>query len=271
VQNKLRFWLFRKIKHLKFRLLSKPTTDILLIMGCQRSGTSMLMRTFDWHGQTKVYRELSEVFDDMRLIDDKKVFDHFNETGAPMVVAKPLLDSQKFQHYLDLDQRIKVLWPYRHYKSVAKSNLRKFGNNNGKRDLSFITENHPTDWRNEFVSESDRELVKRLLDSGISDLDAAALFWYLRNKLITECRDLNLMRIKCIKYETITQQPSKAFSSIFRFLNQDIESLKLEEIHTNPKSSKKAIELNEEIEQLCQGVYEQIEQLAAQSFPELEN
>ncbi|NVK86650.1 MAG: sulfotransferase domain-containing protein [Gammaproteobacteria bacterium] len=267
--NKLRFWSHRKLKHLKFSLLPKTPRTILLIMGCQRSGTSMLMRTFDWHKQTAVFRELSEAFDDMRLLDDQKAFKIFDSSKAPLVVAKPLLDSQKFQHYLNLDKRVKILWPYRHYKTVAMSNIRKFGNNNGKRDLSFIVDNHPTDWRNELVSEEDRRLVAHYLKQDISDLDAAALFWYLRNKLVVN-KPLDFSRFKCFKYESLTQNPQSMFKKIFTFIGFDQSSLDISEIHTNPKSKKKDFALHPEIEELCANVYAELEILATQSFPDSE-
>lgn len=261
--QRVHYWIHRKVKHIQQKVFPIKTKKIIYIMGCQRSGTSMLIRLFDWSKSTVIFKELDELFVDMRLKPYKQRNKIIDNSGARYVVAKPLLDSQHIKSILESDARISIIWPYRHFLSVAESNLKRFGHLNGHKDLSFIIKNDANDWRNEELTNAERALVKDRVSSGLSDHDAAALFWYLRNKpLLSLPRDY-LTRIEVLNYERFVDDPKVFGPLIFQRLEIGkfpINALK--EIR-NVQQNVNMRPLDESINNMCSEVFDHLERLSS--------
>src|SRR5512138_994897 len=87
-------------------LSRKVQQSILFIVGCQRSGTSMLLNVFDRDLNTKCFGEFSKLtWDDslgeIRLNSLELVKKEFSKVKAPLIVAKPLVESQNILELLD--------------------------------------------------------------------------------------------------------------------------------------------------------------------------
>lgn len=113
---------------------------VVPILGVQRSGTSMLYWIFERDLTTKVYRESSELssldkVERIRLNPLPSVRAKIERQRAPMVVFKPLVESQRAHDLLREIPGVRILWAYRHFQDVASSNLKAFGMDNGVNDL----------------------------------------------------------------------------------------------------------------------------------------
>ncbi len=157
----------------------RPKT-VFFIVGCQRSGTALLTRIFesDWH--TKVYREVSRLSLEtsprlLRLKPLDEVEALLNEDKAPLIVLKPLVESQNILKLLDHFEGSKALWIYRHYKDVTASHIKKWGNYNSINDLKAIVEARPNSWRYENISDEIRDIVLQYFAEDIKFYDAFAL------------------------------------------------------------------------------------------------
>ena len=175
---------------LKLRSSHKKT--VLFIVGCQRSGTSLTIQIFDRDLNTKVYEELSKLSsNDLRnkirlnpLESVKKVVD---KNKVPLIVSKPLVETQNSLKLLNYFQGSKALWMYRHYKDVASSNLTLFGIENGINNLRPIVENDSQNWRSENVPENVRKVVFDHFSEDMNPYDAAVRKDHLfRRSVLTE-------------------------------------------------------------------------------------
>jgi len=236
---------------------------IIFVVGCQRSGTSLMMNIFDRDYKTKVYRENTEVFsNNLRLKSFNVVKEIIDKDKAPLVILKPLLDTQRSKKMLEYFDNSKILWIFRHYKDVASSNIKRFGIQNGINDLKPIVQNDTQNWRAENVSKYTREVILKYFSEDMNPYDAAALFWFARNRLFFELQlDTNPNVIMC-KYEDLVTNPVSVISDIYRFIGTDFPGKRITtEVHCKSKGEGKGLELSLEIESLCHELWESLNEI----------
>lgn len=195
---------------------------VLLIFGCQRSGTTMLQQTF----LDRSWRVLILEEHDHRLVgrapgpeetswqEYSTVLGRIHRLPFEVVAAKPLVESASATTLMDAAGAVKAVWMIRHYAEVARSNVSKFGMDNPYRDLQPIRSRDATDWRYTGVTEETWEMVTALLDRGLTPLDAAALFWWTRNQLYFDQRLWEDDRIRILRYERACNEPEDVIRSL---------------------------------------------------------
>ncbi len=222
------FGVFRLYKSTLHKL-GKPgymgDKTIVPILGIQRSGTSMLYWVFERDLNVKVYRESSELSSldsvgHIRLNPLPSVREEIDRHHVPMVVFKPLVESQRAHELMAAFPGCRVLWSYRHYQDVAVSNLKAFGTDNGMRDLQPLLDNDPDNWRSQNSSEETRETLRRYCSAEVSPLDAAALFWWARMQLYFEQELDKNPKVLLNRYEDLAENPAQVMRRTYAFLGQ---------------------------------------------------
>ena len=237
---------------------------IVFIVGCQRSGTNMMTDIFQRDIKSRVFGEFSQLSSldplKIRLNPLRSVKDTIDKIRTPLIVLKPLVETQNITGLLNYFKSSKALWMYRYYKDVAVSNIRKFGLRNGIIDLEPIVKGESKNWRNEKVSKETRQIVHEYFYDGMNPYDAAALFWFVRNKFFF---DLNLQKridVLPVKYENLVLRPSEVTKEIYRFLCTDYPGNKVtRKVHSASINKGKAVQLSSKIENLCEDLYTKLE------------
>lgn len=231
----------------------------------------MLMDAFDADLKSRVYRELDSAFDPqrpMRLKGRRELADLLSGERAPLVVAKPLLDSQIAAKILDSFNESRGIWIFRDFRSVAISNLRRFGNANGFKDLEPILQANADDWRYEAISEATAGIVRSHVGRGVSDLDAAALFWFVRNQAFFEQALDNRADTLLCQYESLVSDADSEMRRIYQFIGADYPGRKIiRHIHQNAIGQKATIQLDDEVEALCNDLKERLLAIARSDRP----
>lgn len=238
--------------------------NILFVMGCQRSGTTMMLRIFERDMQSRVYGEFSKLSSidpaKVRLNPLPLVKKEIEEDPASFVVLKPLVESQNLPSLLEYFSQAKALWMYRHYKDVASSNLKNFGIHNGIHDLRPIVEQQPNDWRSERVSDKTREIVLKYFSEDMPPLDAAALFWYVRNSLFFDLELQYNPRVRIFRYEDIVSEPIAKMREVYAFADRFFPGeIVSQDISATSIGKGKEVQLNPKIEEICQEMLEKLE------------
>lgn len=213
----------REGKHLRLRAApeSPALHPLLHVVGCQRSGTTMLTELLDRDRRVRVFGELGELFDDVprhhRLRDADDVGRRLARSGAALNVVKPLVESHRCRELVDLQAGGVAIWMFRHYRDVAASNLRRFGADNGVNNLRPIVEDQD-DWRNAGLSADTRSLVASLFDERMPPMDAAALFWYCRNTLWFEQDLVSEPRVRTCRYEQLVTDAAATTTALYEWV-----------------------------------------------------
>jgi len=263
-KNAFRWFRLRKRVRQWVRYRPEMEKTVLFIVGCQRSGTSMMSHLFrlDWDCLT--YDEVSPLSDpsdpmQMRWRPVTEVKARILGDRAPLVVVKPLVESQHLDQLLDLFPRAKSLWIFRPFRDVARSNVAYFGPQNSHQDMKAILEWDPEDWRVEKLALPDFQAVKALYRPDMEAHDAAALFWYARNSLFFSRAFDRDERVKLCLYDDLVTWPSRIMSQAYGFLGREYPGDRiLGDVFGDSRGRGRQLDLDPAIDRLCQGLLDRL-------------
>ncbi len=173
-----------------------------------------------------------------------------------VVAAKPLVESDRAVELMDAADPVKAIWMLRHYRGVAKSNLRRFGAENSYRDLQPFCTDDPPDWRCRGAVGATRETVVKLMNESLSPLDAAALFWWARNQLYFAQNLWRDERIRIIRYERACNHPEEMVEALNDYVGITLPShLIASKVRPQPEGSK-VTDLHPDVERLCRETWD---------------
>ncbi len=255
-----RFFRVRKRIHQFFKHPSGMDKTVLFIVGCQRSGTSMIHHLFRLDWDTVTYDEVSPLstgdpVEGLRLRPLPEVKARILADRAPLVVCKPLVESQNLDILLDLFPATRAVWMYRDFRAVVLSNLKYFGQDTGHRDLVPIIEGDTSNWRAEKLADSDRDIIRDLYSKDMDPHDAAALFWYARNSLFFSRGFDADGRIMLCRYSDLVIRPAEIMAEAYRFLDRPYPGDRIvADVFTGSKDRGRDLDLSPLVLELCEGM-----------------
>lgn len=234
------------------------------ILGSQRSGTSMLVDVLDKSDAVRAYEESDPavIQGDYRLRSKSEIDALVAASTKPAVVFKPLADSHYADDILRRHPGSKGLWLYRRYTDVANSSVRKWPGffreilrNFHTRDLSWLG------WRGERLSEADLDFLAGFWHDDVTDHEAAALFWWLRNRTFFD-RDLasHPDLVLLVQYEHLVQRPHAAFARVCAFMDVPFEESLVAEVSARSVGKSAFPPIDARIRELCDGLLERLDE-----------
>jgi len=242
----------------------KKNKDILFILGCQRSGTTMILNIFKKNANVKTYGEFSELSscdkeNGIRLNPLTVVEKQIANNQEGLIVLKPLVESQNALNLLNYFNGSKALWMYREYKDVALSNLSKWGLENGRKDIAPIYNNEHGNWRSENLPNAIRKTIDENYSQDMNPYDAAALFWYVRNSLYIELGLDKNKNVMLCNYDSLVENPKNVFRLIYKFLSSKYPGDKLiRSINKKSVGKGEQIVISPKIDAICNNLYNKL-------------
>lgn len=253
-----------KVGSLWVRHRGRADTRTLLIFGCQRSGTTALQHVFAADRNVVSFGELGLAFErwpyNRRLRSEKTVRRMTRLTGASMVVIKPLVESHRIVDLLDRLPDSRAVWMYRHYADVASSNLKRFGADNGRSNVTRALSGEPRDWRTCGVGDHEVEVLRGFDFDSLGNHDFAALFWWLRNKLFYDQQLIEEDRLRMCSYRDLVTEPQQTIDAMYRLAG--LEPLRPGAgglIHQSSVDKGKDIDLDPGVRELCETMWRLLE------------
>jgi hypothetical protein len=273
----LRIWKFCKRISRRFRFpVAAERQRILFILGCQRSGTTLATRIFERDWNARVFNEFSELSSDddqfgIRLDALEKVKNTVRNQPYALIVAKPIVESQRAHELLHYFGNSKILWIYRSFLDVAASDLLKFGERNGIDNIRPIISGGPDNWRSQNVSASVRETLAQYFSEDMNPLDAAALFWYSRNMHFFDTNLHNEVpsgQVMLLPYERLTKEADKTIQAVYRMVGRRYPGSRvISEVDPTSvgKGRSRDDEISDRVRQICQSLLANLDQVAGYS------
>lgn len=240
---------------------------ILFILGIQRAGTSLMYWVFERDLGVKIYRESSELtsgdaLEHVRLNPLPEVKGRLGRVGAPVVVLKPLVESQRVHELLATFPGSRALWQYRHYQDVASSNLKAFGMDNGLKDLRPFLENDPDNWRSQNSAAETRETLRRFVRDDMNPYDAAALFWWARCRLYFDLGLDRDPRVMLCRYEDLATDPAGTMRRVYAFVGRPYPGDHItRDVHPQSVGKGRVSKLSPEVDRLCADLLARLDRL----------
>ena len=195
------------------------------LIGCGRSGTSMLVTQLGRSWQLDIYNENnSAAFENWFLRDLPVIQKLVAGSRAPVVLFKPILDTYRACLLLKHFPEAKFLFAFRHYDDVVNSSLKKFG------PADRI--NHVNSWVNDDFSEfadarpplETQRYIRDCWRPGLSPESGAALYWLFQNRLFFDLGLVNTSSARLVCYEAVVSRPVEELTALCDFLGVGFEA-----------------------------------------------
>ena len=213
----------RVSKHLyqsiRWRALDRP--KILMIVGCQRSGTTLMGRLFDADRDCRVFGEYSALScvgkDGIRLEPAPgrrgRAEPRAGAAGshqaagrdAARAYAAELLSQRESAVHVSALQRRGELGP------------QKFGPRNAIDNIRPIATGDTHNWRSAGATPAVRERIAQFFSESMNPNDAAALFWFARNQLYYDLELAAHSEVMLCRYEHLVAEPVAVMQRIYDF------------------------------------------------------
>lgn len=259
-------WLrLRKRMHQYARYRPGAAKPVLFIVGCQRSGTSLIHHLLRLDLDTVTYDEESalsagDAVEGLRWAPLAEVARRFEADRAAMIVTKPLVESQNLDRLLEAFPGSRALWMVRDYRAVARSNVAYFPEGTSHRDLAPILAADQANWRAERLGAGARELLRSLYRPDLSAHDAAALFWYARNSLVFEHGLSADARLRVCRYEDLLADPAGVMRGVYAYLEHPWPGDRIvKDVESAPTRAPRPLELDPAVAEACAGLLARLE------------
>lgn len=250
---------------LRQRGSSKP----LLILGCQRSGTTMMSRAFGLSPYVKEYGEGDPAYFNWdgapRLRPLRDVARQLSSERSRFVLLKPLCESQRTRELIENLPSARAVWIYRNYRECIDSHVRYYRQfHDGAAYVREMLAFDVPSWKNENLSTPMKAVLESHASATLSLESTYALYWLARNSF---AHRLDARRVKIVKYENVLSDPALELEGAFQFLGvpfrrryaRIVGKAKVTGRPSAPQS------LDPQIAEQCQNMLDQLDHMASQS------
>lgn len=235
-------------------------TRAIFILGCQRSGTTMLANLIGLSPQVKVYGEGDEKYfywdGAPRLQPLDKVRDRLATERNPVTVLKPLCESQRAKVLLAQVAGSQAIWIFRDYLDCVASHMKYYSQFHDGRE--YVQELLATDipcWKTENLPADVIALLEQKSEQSLNEETCYALYWLARNSLVLQQTD---PRIKLFCYEQLIRQPVAQCAELFEFLQVPYNEQYSRIINERNNRCRSLLLIDEDVTCMCNSMYQRL-------------
>lgn len=240
-----------------------PGPAPVFIFGCQRSGTTLLQEVLGLAPEVAMFHESDPraMTPDHRLLPRDTVPRLIASEWPRRTVLKPLVDSHQADQLLAQYPGSRALWLYRRYPDVVNSLERIWpGSHRGPISCLRHRQFDLAGWMGERVSDEVLAHVDALWRDDLTDLEAAALTWCMRNYLYFELGlDRMADRVLLIKYRDMVEAAEEVMPRVFQFLELPYDPAYVAGIQTWNIGKEPEPPLDPRIQALCERMLERLD------------
>jgi hypothetical protein len=229
------------------------------LVGCGRSGTSMLVWQLEKSWQVELYNEdHPAAFDNYRFRTLPEIQQLIAASEAPMTMFKPILDTVQTVRMLEFFPDSLVIFSFRHYTDVINSSLKKFGTYNR------IT--HIRDWVTTDFAEFDivappeetKEFVRSFWAEDLTPEEGAAIYWLFYNQLYYDLGMRDEPRVLLVCYESLVTRPEEQLREVAAFLGLTWEDRMSDGVYASSIGKNQPPVMRKQIVEACEEMYERL-------------
>lgn len=240
------------------RLAPAAQPHPVFIVGCARSGSSMVMEAFDRSLWTEPYVQLDPRLFERHLLQDERLQALLPRSRAEAIVCKPMHENQRIPELLKKFPAAKVVWLWRDYGDTINSSVRAWKTmveNLGR----VATDPANSGWYGDRITPAGLELVRRHYRPDMTSESAYGLFWVVRHQFYFDFGLASEPRVRIFRYEDLVQNPAQAFAEMFRFAGCSFTPWCAKHVHAKSVQRHDRPTIDPAIERLCQEMTERLE------------
>lgn len=257
-----RLWRCKKAFINSTRRPYKNTLPVF-IMGCGRSGTTMMINIFHRDQRAEALDENSpKIAKDYMLLLDR-IPAAIKASKAPVLVMKPILNSFDTSHLLTTYTTSRVIWMIRDYKDMVASSIKKFDKVVSDYLKNFILFGTGDNWLSRGLPQNTREMLSAMDSSGFTLNDWMALVWWSVNRTIILNRLHESDRFLPLRYETLVRQPAPILKMAYSFIGLHYHDKAAKYVHRVSVGKGATVQLHPDVEKRCSDLDDTILRLSA--------
>lgn len=252
----------------QFRQKTRPQFFVF-ILGCQRSGTTLLERIFRHDFNSAVFGEFCELaIDSQRTVwkplgEVKQILDVQNFDYA---VARPLFESDRAAEIIAFFQPSAAVWVFRDFRYVVNSMINKWGAEFF--NISRRVEANENDiWRLETLYQDIKKEAMDLTGADNRIEDLYALYWLKRNQIVFDESLKTNRRVLVLDYVKLVSEPKQCVDKIIRTAGgSGVWDGFVTDADRKNATKKIAIELSANIETKCDQMIARLNEIGQRDF-----
>ena len=254
-------------KRILFRLKPRYKKTLpVFIMGCGRSGTTMMLDIFHSDMRIETLGENdSKIAGNNYMLKYEKLTPAIYNSRAAVMVMKPILNSFDAKKILMNYEKAVIIWLLRDYKDMVASSMKKFGNRVALSIKDLIVKNTGGNWISTGIHSETKQILQELDYSAISDLDWMALVWWSVNRTIIIDNLTNQRGFTLLRYENFVDNQYTLLNKIYDSIGLRNELSSSNFVHTKSIGKGSDIELNPIVDRMCSNLKEELAALAIKS------
>jgi hypothetical protein len=231
----------------------------VFVVGAQRSGTRLPIQVLDHAPEISTFPEGSDpFFDGVLLRPLHRIEQLVRRSPSPIIALKPICETHRTNELLDWFPGSKAIWIFRHFEDTVNSATVKWTSARAAVRRLARREFKPSDWRAGGLTEEKLRLVARLYREDMSEHEANAVLWYLRNDLFFELMCGERSDILLVRYEDLVNEPREQAATIFRFIGVPVPAGALAAIRRSDRPRRPFPQISPDIRRLCEEVHERL-------------
>jgi Sulfotransferase family len=231
---------------------SKPA----FLIGCGRSGTSMLVHQLNKSMRVELYNEDNQAaFEKWRLRDLSVIDRLISDSHANVILFKPILDTYRTGVLMTRYPEAKFIFTFRHFDDVINSSLKRFGQMNRVKHVNSWIQEDFGEFKAMPPPEKSKSAVQALWRPGLTEEDGGALYWFFYNQLYYDLELDQNDRVMLVRYESVVSEPERHFDALCRFLGLPYENVLAEGVFSSSIRREAAPEIDPEIRSACEALW----------------
>ena len=237
----------------------RPETRVVFVVGAQRSGTRLPIQVLDRIPEISTFHEGSDpYFDGVMLRPLEEIERLVRRSPAAVVALKPICETHRTKELLDRFPGSKAIWIFRNFEDTVNSASLKWSS--GRTVLRRLADGQlkQGDWRRGGLTQEKLRIVRRLYRDDMSQHEANAVMWYLRNSLFFDLGCDQRSDVLLVRYEDLDGEPREHVARIFGFLGVPVSNAALEAIGGGGRAGRAFPDISPDIRRLCEEVHERL-------------
>lgn len=253
----------------RYRRRDEPveTTRAAFIVGCQRSGTTMALFMLNESLDVDVLNESdARAFVECRIKDIETRRRLLDRSTASCLIFKPVCESHRLNDLLCEHPGSRGIWMYRDYADVANSAVTLWGDTTKRYMLDLFKGGGDWggyQWNRERINDECLDELRAAAPDDPAPHEAAALFWYMRNRTLFEQPLLHRPDVLIMRYEPLVGDADEGFRRLCAFLDVGFSPRMVRRVSKASVGRKNRPPLCDSVEDLCRGMLERLDAACA--------
>jgi len=237
----------------------RPGARLVFVVGAQRSGTRLPLEILDESPEISTFSEGTDpYFERVLLRPLEQIEDQVRRSPASVIALKPICETHRTNELLERFPRSKAIWIFRHFEDTVNSATVKWTSGRAAVRRLATREFKPSDWRAGGLTDEKLRLVARLYHEGMSEHEANAVLWYLRNDLFFALDAAQRDDVLLVRYEDLLKEPRAHAARIFDFIGVPVPAGAFGAIRGGERPRRPFPAISADVRRLCEDLHQRL-------------